>query len=154
MDFNKLMVPTPEYGSDSDSSEEDAYTRRQKYYNQSVIASIFKSFGDAPGGFKEEIREFDFSVGMEYTYNKMFSARLGYHHNPENKGNLKYGAAGAGVRYQMIDVNASYIFAVGNANHNSALANTIRISLGFDIGYVMTGGHGSASKNGASKRKI
>lgn len=128
VDFNKLLVPTPDY------RDNDDYESRQKYYDQSVISSIFKSFGDAPRGGKEELEEIDICAGIEYTYNDMFSARFGYHNNPENKGNLKYCTAGLGVKYQMIDISASYIFAVGNANHNTALANTVRISLGFDIG--------------------
>ncbi len=142
LDFNKLMVPTPNYRSDSDT--ESSLNRRQAYYDKSVIGSIFRSFTDAPGGFKEEMKEVDICVGAEYTYKSMFSARLGYHNNPPDKGNLKYMSAGVGVRYQMLDVNASYIFAVGNANRNTALANTIRISLGFDIGMV-AGGRGRST---------
>ena len=130
LDFNKLMVPTPSYRDNAD------YESRQEYYNQSVIASIFKSFADGKNA-REEFQEVDICAGVEYTYNNMFSARFGYHNNPENKGNLKYCTAGLGVKYQMIDVSASYIFAVGDANHNTALANTVRITLGFDIARVM-----------------
>ena len=67
----------------------------------------------------------------------MISARFGYHNNPDNKGGLKYCSAGLGVTYQMIDVAASYIFAVGDKTTNAALANTIRITLGFDIAKVL-----------------
>lgn len=132
VDFNKLLVPTPDYRNTED--DEAMYEKRLKYYDKSVIASIFSSFTDAPRGGKEELEEIDICGGIEYTYNNMFSARVGYHNNPENKGNLKYASAGLGVKYQMIEVAASYIFPVGNANSNSALANTVRISLGFDIG--------------------
>lgn len=132
VDFNKLLVPTPDYRNVD--SDDDMYTKRQEYYSESVIASLFKSFGDAPRGGREELEEIDICGGIEYTYNNMFSARFGYHNNPENKGNLKYCTTGIGVKYQMIDINASYIFAVGNSNNNTALANTVRISLGFDIG--------------------
>lgn len=143
LDFNKLMVPTPDY--DKSDVTKMADDKRLEYYDKSVISSIFRSFTDAPGGFKEEMKEFDISGGFEYTYKSMFSARLGYHNNPPDKGNLKYMSAGVGVRYQMMEVNASYIFAVGNANRNSALANTIRISLGFDIGMVTNGRSGRGS---------
>lgn len=131
VDFNKLMVPTPDYHSDS--SDEDMYNRKQAYYSKSVISSLFKSFADAPGGAKEEFQEVDICAGVEYTYNNMFSARFGYHNNPENKGNLKYCTVGLGVKYQMIDVSASYVFSVGDKQMNQALANTVRISLAFDI---------------------
>ena len=131
VDFNKLLVPTPNYRDNAD------YDSRLKYYDQSVITSIFKSFSDAPRGGKEELAEIDICGGIEYTYNNMFSARFGYHNNPDNKGGLKYCSAGLGVTYQMIDVAASYIFAVGDKTTNAALANTIRITLGFDIAKVL-----------------
>ena len=136
VDANKLLVPTPNYRATS-NDEQTMYEKRQEYYDKSVVSAIFSSFTDAPRGGKEELEEIDLCAGLEYTYNNMFSARLGYHHNHENKGNLKYGTAGLGVKYQMIEVAASYVFAVGNAASNSALANTVRISLGFDIGKIL-----------------
>ncbi len=134
LDLNKLMVPTPTYRSDETTA---TYTAKQEYYNQGAISSIFKSFGDAPGGFKEEMQEIDVCGGIEYIYNDLVFARAGYHHNNANKGNLKYGTVGLGLKYQLINVDVSYIFTVGQANSNSALANTIRISLGFDIGSLL-----------------
>lgn len=137
IDFNKLLVPTPTYRYTGEETEEDAYTRRMKYYDQSVVKSIFTSFSDAPRGGEEEWEEVDIMGGIEYTYKKLFSARAGYHNNPENKGNLKYASVGLGVKYQMFNVDASYIFPVGQANSNSALANTVRITLGFDLSKVL-----------------
>lgn len=131
VDFNKLLVPTPDYRDNAD------YEARQKYYDKSVISSIFSSFTDAPRGAKEEFEEIDICAGIEYTYNNMFSARFGYHNNPDNKGGLKYCSAGLGVKYQMIDIAASYIFAVGDHQSDEALANTVRITLGFDIAKVL-----------------
>lgn len=136
VDFNKLLVPTPTYRENTEETQ-DYYQERLDYYDQSVIGSIFSSFGDAPGGGKEELQEIDICGGIEYTYNNLFSARAGYHHNHENKGNLKYATVGLGIKYQMINVDASYVFTVGQANSNSALANTVRISLGFDIGKIL-----------------
>ncbi len=138
VDFNKLLVPTPNYYNANDEDYDSNYTKRQEYYDKSVISSIFRSFSDAPRGLEEELEEIDICGGIEYIYNNLFSARIGYHNNPENKGNLKYASAGLGVKYQMINVNASYIFAVGDANSNSALANTVRITLGFDIGNILS----------------
>ncbi len=136
VDFNKLLVPTPDYNSDDDD-DVDTYTKKMEYYDKSVIGSVFSSFGDAPNGFKEELQEIDICGGIEYVYNKMFSVRGGYHHNHENKGNLKYATVGLGLKYQMLSADVSYIFTVGNANSNSALANTIRITLGFDLGTLL-----------------
>lgn len=137
VDFNKLLVPTPTYRYADDDDDETIYERRMAYYDQSVVKSIFTSFNDAPNGGKEELQEIDIMGGIEYTYNKLFSARGGYHHNHENKGNLKYATVGLGVKYQMFNVDASYIFTVGQANNNSALANTVRITLGFDLGKLI-----------------
>lgn len=127
VDFNKLLVPTPDYGDGAD------YETRQAYYDQSVIAGIFKSFADSPRGAREEFEEVDICAGVEYTYNNMFSGRFGYHNNPDNKGGLKYCSAGLGIKYQMIDIAASYVFGVGDHQYNEALANTVRITLAFDI---------------------
>lgn len=140
VDFNKLLVPTPDYRgvqTDENGDPVDTYEKKQAYYDDAVIGSIFKSFGDAPGGGKEELQEIDICGGIEYIYNDMVSARLGYHYNHENKGNLKYATAGLGLKYQMFNIDASYVFTVGQANSNSALANTIRITLGFDLGKVI-----------------
>lgn len=137
IDINKLLVPTPTYRYDDGEDGDDAYTRRMKYYDKSVIGSIFTSFGDAPNGAREELQEIDVMGGLEYTYNNIFSARGGYHFNHENKGNLRYATVGLGVKYKMLNVDASYIFTVGQANNNSALANTVRITLGFDLGQVI-----------------
>lgn len=136
VDFNKLLVPTPNY-KNLDSEEEDIYQAKMKYYDKSVIGSIFSSFTDAPGGAKEEWQEVDICGGVEYTYNDLLSARFGYHHNHENKGNLKYASAGLGLKYKLMSIDASYLFTVGDANNNSALNNTIRISLGFDLGSII-----------------
>ena len=97
-DANKLLVPTyPK--QEEDESTEDYQQRVQKdYYDVSSISGIFKSFGDAPGGFKEEMQEINWSVGAEYIYNDKFSLRAGYHHEAENKGNRKYFTVGAGFR--------------------------------------------------------
>lgn len=137
VDFNKLLVPTPTYRRASEDEDVDVYAEKMKYYDKSVVGSIFSSFNDAPGGMKEEMQEVDICGGIEYTYNKMFSARGGYHFNHENKGNLKYATAGLGLKYQMITADVSYIFTVGTANSNSALANTIRITLGLDLGKIL-----------------
>ncbi|MCQ2200873.1 MAG: type IX secretion system outer membrane channel protein PorV [Bacteroidales bacterium] len=136
VDLNKLLVPTPNY-KNLTSGEDDMYEARMKYYDKSVVGAIFSSFGDAPRGGKEELEEIDISGGVEYTYNDLLSARFGYHHNPENKGNLKYASAGLGIKYKLMSVDASYVFTVGDANNNSALNNTIRITLGFDLGSLI-----------------
>ncbi|MDO4160025.1 MAG: type IX secretion system outer membrane channel protein PorV, partial [Prevotellaceae bacterium] len=97
-DANKLLVPTYPIQGD-DESEEDYEQRIQSdYYDISSISGIFKSFSDAPGGFKEELQEIRWSVGAEYVYNDQFSLRAGYHHESENKGNRKYFTVGAGFR--------------------------------------------------------
>ncbi len=150
VDFNKLLVPTPNYrNTNEDGVAESTSSRRDEYYDKSVVSAIFHSFNDAPGGAKEELQEIDMQGGIEYSYNDLFFARGGYHYNHENKGNLKYATIGLGLKYQMIDVAASYIFSVGNSNANSALANTVRITLGFDLGKAFNMG-GSSARNGSN----
>lgn len=122
LDFNKLMVPTP------DTSKTNS---NQNYYSDmSVPKSIFSSFGDAPGGMKEELQEISISIGAEYWYNKVFAARVGYFHENEYKGNRKFFTAGAGLKFNMFQIDASYIIPV---EQNNPLANTIRFTLAFDL---------------------
>lgn len=121
LDFNKLLVPTPqEFETGEDDPNEDL----------SVISGMFKSFGDAPGGFQEELQEINISLGAEYWYNKQFAMRAGYYHEHENKGNRKYATAGLGLKFTMFTLDASYIVPIVQDN---ALANTMRFSLSFDL---------------------
>ncbi len=122
LDFNKLMVPTPDTSKTNSNPD---------YYNDmSVPKSIFSSFADAPGGMKEELQEITISIGAEYWYNKVFAARAGYFHENEYKGNRKYFTAGAGLKFNMFQIDASYIIPV---EQNNPLANTIRFTLAFDL---------------------
>ena len=129
-DLNKLLVPTYPM-KEEDEADEDYEERVQKdYYDVSSIAGIFKSFGDAPGGFKEEMQEIQWSIGAEYTYNDRFMLRAGYHHEAENKGNRKYFTVGAGFHMSVFTVDASYVFSTAQTN---PLDQTMRFSLGFDL---------------------
>ena len=129
-DANKLLVPTYPLQEDGESGEE--YDRRiqEEYYDISSIAGIFKSFGDAPGGFKEEMQEIRWSVGAEYVYNDKFSLRAGYHHESENKGNRKYFTFGAGFRMSAFSLDCGYVWATAKSN---PLDQTLRFTLGFDM---------------------
>lgn len=131
LDINKLLVPTP-YGSIEDyASEEEWRNARNDYYKTSSIGGMFTSLGDAPGGFKEEMREFNFSVGLEYSYNKKFLVRGGYFNENKYKGNRKYFSFGAGFNLSIFQLNAAYVITVAPTN---PLDRTLRFSLGFDMG--------------------
>ena len=129
-DANKLLVPT--YPLKEDNESEVDYERRvqKDYYDISSISGIFKSFGDAPGGFKEELQEIRWSVGAEYVYNDKFSLRAGYHHESENKGNRKYFTFGAGFRMSAFSLDCGYVWATAKSN---PLDQTLRFTLAFDM---------------------
>lgn len=131
-DANKLLIPTyPKQNTDKGESEEEYTERVQKeYYDVSPIAGIFKSFGDAPNGFKEELEEIRWSLGCEYTYNDRFMLRGGYHHESENKGNRKYFTVGAGFHMNIFTIDAAYTFSTAQTN---PLDQTMRFSLAFDL---------------------
>jgi hypothetical protein len=124
LDFNKLLVPTPDY---QEVEENNSVFQSD---NVSVISGIFQSFSDAPGGMKEELQEVNISVGAEYLYNKQFAVRAGYFHEHENKGNRKYFTAGVGLKFNMLAIDASYIIPVVQ---NNPLANTVRFTLALDL---------------------
>lgn len=125
VDVLKLMVPTPPARDDSAGWE--------KYYSTGVVSSWFTSWGDAPGGFSEELREFYFATGMEYWYNDQFAFRAGYFYEDQSKGNRQYFTMGAGIKYNIFGLNFSYLIPSGSGVNRNPLSNTIRFSLVFDL---------------------
>ena len=130
IDANKLLVPT--YPKQNEGETTEAYQQRvqKDYYDVSSIGGIFKSFGDAPNGFKEELQEVQWSLGAEYVYHNQFSVRAGYHHESENKGNRKYFTVGAGFKMNVFSLDAGYVIATAKSN---PLDQTLRFTLSFDM---------------------
>lgn len=122
-DINKLLVPTPDTSASSIAN----------YRKQGVVSSWAKSFGDAPGGGAEELREVTASIGAEYWYKEQFSFRAGYFYESPQKGNRRYAAVGAGLKYNVIGLNLAYILPSGAGVSRNPLSNTIRFSLLFDM---------------------
>lgn len=132
-DLNKLLVPTrprrDDYADDIEGEKEFALAE-EKWKDMSPITGIFKSFSDAPGGFKEELREIAFSVGAEYNYNQQFFVRGGYYYQNPKKGNQQYFALGAGFSLNVVKLDASYMLATAQ---NSPLDQTLRFTLTFNL---------------------
>jgi hypothetical protein len=135
LDINKLLVPTPP----SDLSDPNAIAQ---YRKKSVVGSWFSSFGDAPDGFKEELKEFQLSAGAEYWYNNQFALRAGYFWEDATKGNRRYFTAGLGIKYNIFGLNFSYLLPSGSGVSRNPLSNTLRFSVLFDL----DGGAASTSK--------
>lgn len=129
-DANKLLVPTYPKQNEGETTEDYQERVQKDYYDVSSISGIFKSFNDAPNGFKEELEEIQWSVGAEYVYHDQFSVRAGYHHEAENKGNRKYFTVGAGFRMSVFSLDAGYVIATAKSN---PLDQTLRFTLGFDM---------------------
>ena len=129
-DANKLLVPTYPKQNEGESTEDYQERVQKDYYDISSINGIFKSFGDAPNGFKEELQEISWSVGAEYVYHDQFSIRGGYHHESENKGNRKYFTLGAGFRMNVFSLDVGYVIATAKSN---PLDQTLRFTLAFDM---------------------
>jgi hypothetical protein len=130
LDINKLMVPTPPVSTGNDSQDS---INLKEYRDQSVISSWFTSFADAPGGFKEELKEFQLSFGAEYWYNDQFALRAGYFYEDKTKGNRRYFTTGVGIKYNIFGLNFSYLVPTGSGNSQNPLSNTLRFSLVFDF---------------------
>lgn len=138
LDINKLMVPTrptfeqykEKFGEDMTQAEYTQWLQTEGYNDISPIKGIFKSFSDAPGGFKEELQEIQWSLGVEYTYHNQFSVRGGYHYEHENKGNRKYFSFGAGFKMSVFSLDAAYLVSTAQSN---PLDQTLRFTLGFDL---------------------
>lgn len=143
-DINKLLVPTPpSFSTDAGGggTAEDT-VNLNNYRNQSVVSSWFKSFGDAPGGMSEELKELQASLGAEFWYQNQFAFRAGYFYENAQKGNRQYFTLGAGLKYNTFGLNFSYLLPSGNGVNRNPLSNTLRFTLVFDI----DGGSGDASK--------
>ena len=125
LDLNKLLVPTPPDADDA--------TGMAEYRDKGTVGSWFSSLGDAPGGFSEELKEFQVGVGGEYTYHEQFSFRAGYFFENEGKGNRKYATLGAGLNYKIAALNFSYLIPSQSMGIDNALSNTLRFSLLFNF---------------------
>jgi hypothetical protein len=129
LDINKLLVPTPipdtlpEYDANMNNFPD--------YREKSLFDGVFGSFGDAPNGFKEEIRELMYSIGFEYWYNKQFAFRAGYYYEHPTKGNRQFLTAGLGLKYNVFGLNVSYL--VPTSNQRSPLDNTLRFTIVFHL---------------------
>ena len=123
LDVNKLMVPTPDTGAANIAA----------YRSTGVVSSWAKSFGDAPGGGSEELKEFTTAIGAEYWYKDQFAFRAGYFYENQTKGNRRYATVGAGLKYSSLGINISYIFPSGSGITRIPLSNTIRFGLSFDM---------------------
>jgi len=138
VDFNKLLVPTPQYiyVQTNDGTQDSIYPDGSRVIQDKIIDDVpliqgmLSSFGDAPGGFGEELREFTVSVGAEYWYAKQFALRAGYFHEAETKGARRYATFGVGLKYKVFQIDAAYLQPF---TQRHPLQNTIRFSLLFDI---------------------
>lgn len=135
LDLNKLLVPTrprqKDYLDEDGQEDKLAYEKAYRdWQDMSPISGIFKSFSDAPGGMKEELREINYSLGAEYSYNQQFFVRAGYYHESQYKGNRQYFGFGAGFSLNVVRLDASYMLATAQT---SPLDQTLRFTLSFDM---------------------
>ncbi|MDR6761167.1 hypothetical protein J2Y38_001365 [Flavobacterium sp. 2755] len=145
-EFTKLLVPTPpgpgtpfDSNGDGDFTDPDDISQTEanaisynKYKDTGWVEGIFKSFGDAPGGFSEEVKEITYSAAAEYMYQDSFAMRLGYYHESPEKGARQFFSLGAGFKYNIIKVDVSYLFSASKVKN--PLENTLRFSLTFNFG--------------------
>ncbi len=129
-DANKLLVPTYPKQFEGETTEDYQERVQKNYYDISSIRGLFKSFSDAPNGFKEELEEIQLSLGAEYSYNDRFAIRAGYHHESANKGNRKYFTVGAGFKMSVFSLDAGYVISTAKSN---PLDQTLRLTLSFDM---------------------
>jgi len=139
LDVNKLLVPSPisptildDNGGPIENPEYDANGNGEPDYKEkSTFGAIFGSFSDAQGGFSEELREFNMSLGIEYWYSKQFAVRAGYYYEHPQKGDRQFLTVGAGLKYNVFAIDISYL--VPTNNRRNPLDNTLRFTLQFDF---------------------
>jgi hypothetical protein len=123
VEFTKLLVPTPDIQDGVNVNEDQGW-----------IQGMFSSFGDAPGGFSEELQEFTYALGGEYLYNNAFALRAGYFHESQDKGNRQYFTLGGGFKTNALNIDLSYL--INSSDVNNPLENSLRFSLSFDLGEI------------------
>ena len=129
-ELGKLLVPSPVFMDDNGNGEIDSGEVRQP--DDSFISGVFTSFGDADGGISEELEEFTWALGAEYTYDDAFALRAGYFNESENKGARRFFTLGAGFKYNVVKLDVSYLFSASQVRN--PLENTLRFSLTFNLG--------------------
>ncbi|MEM7085567.1 MAG: type IX secretion system outer membrane channel protein PorV [Bacteroidota bacterium] len=135
LEVNKLLVPTPpdqDLNGDGEVTEEEQAQAIDDYQDISFFSGIFQSFGDAPDGFSEELKEFTWALGAEYWYQDVFAFRTGYFNESEEKGSRKFLSLGAGFKYTAINIDISYLFSTSRVR--SPLEGTLRFGLTFNFG--------------------
>lgn len=129
LELNKLLVPSPQdFNGDGVIDSEDA----REYQDIAFFSGIFSSFGDAPDGFSEELKEVTWSLGAEYVYDDAFSLRTGYFNESDLKGSRKFATLGLGFKYTTIDIDVSYLFSTSSVRN--PLENTLRFGITFGFG--------------------
>lgn len=135
VEFNKLLVPTPQdpdLNGDGTITPEERGQNLDNYRSIGWVSGVFKSFGDASDGFSEEVKEVTYAVGAEYSYQDSFSMRVGYFNESPLKGARKFFSMGAGFKYNVVKVDVSYLFSASKVKN--PLENTLRFSLTFNFG--------------------
>lgn len=136
LEVTKLLVPTPQkledVNGDGEINQQDREIISSEYNKVNWVSGIFKSFGDAPGGFSEELKELTYSAGAEYLYQDSFAMRLGYFHENPIKGARQFFSLGAGFKYNVVKIDVSYLFSASKVKN--PLENTLRFSLTFNFG--------------------
>ena len=127
LELNKLLVPSPSIPVYNSNDQIIGYNQE----DISFLSGLFKSFGDAPDGFSEEIKEITLALGLEYLYNDSFALRVGYFGENEDKGARKYITFGTGFRLDDINIDLSYLLSTSNVI--SPLENTLRFSFTYNF---------------------
>jgi hypothetical protein len=145
LDINKLLVPTPTDTSTNPTGQGFF----DPHYDKGVVSGMLGSFADAPGGFSEEMKEFQVSFGAEYWYQNQFAVRAGYFYENKDKGDRQYFTVGLGVRYNVFNLNFAYLIPSGSGINRNPLSNTLRFSLLFEFDRKNKDG---SSSDGSSDR--
>lgn len=118
-EVSKLLVPGPEI-TGYDTNNNPIYD----VPNVGVISGIGKSF-------KNE-KSLMFSGSLEYSYDNAFAIRTGYFHESPQQGGRQFATVGLGLNYQSFGLDLSYL--INTSKVNSALDNTLRFGLTWNIG--------------------
>lgn len=114
LDLNKLLVPVLNpTGADTQVN---------------VVQGIFTSFQTG-----DQLKQINAALGAEYWYQNQFAVRAGYFYEDKDNGDRQYITCGLGVKYNVFQLNASYLLPQGSGTTRNPLSNTLRFSLIFEF---------------------
>lgn len=124
-DANRLLIPTPPVRDGKGN-----IVKGKDPTKVTALETLLENWSSAPDGFSETLREINYNLGIELTFQELLSLRGGYQYQDKAKGNMKFFTVGLGAKVKGMNLDLSYLIPQESGN---PLAHTLRFSLGMKL---------------------